>query len=206
MKPKPKPVFQVGEYVKFGNYPQNNGSAKEPIEWLVLEVKDNEALLVSRYGLVCEHYHHQITDITWEKCDLRKWLNHKFLKSAFSEKDRQRIKLSEVVNDKNRQYGTSGGSNTWDHVLCLSFAEAERYFKNNGERQCQPTAHARKQGAFVNNSNSCCYWWLRSPGLDPHYASLVCMDGVLYPIGYKVNNGGIAVRPALRLIWKSVIV
>lgn len=42
------PALKSGDYVKFGNYPQNHGDIKEPIEWVVLEVKDNEALLISR--------------------------------------------------------------------------------------------------------------------------------------------------------------
>ncbi len=190
-----------GEYIKFGNYPQNNDNTKEPIEWLVLEVSDQEALLVSRYGLDCKLYHHRDVPMTWEQCDLRKWLNNEFLEIAFSEEEQQRIRLSEVVNDDNPKYGTSGGNNTQDRVFCLSLAEAERYFKNNGERQCHPTAHARNQGVWVNSGNGCCYWWLRSPGFHQRYASDVGTDGALYPVGNLVYNAHYAVRPALRLIW-----
>ena len=43
--------IKAGDYVRFGSYPQNHGSAMEPIEWLVLEVRGNEALPVSRYAL-----------------------------------------------------------------------------------------------------------------------------------------------------------
>ncbi|WP_406547718.1 DUF6273 domain-containing protein, partial [Succinimonas sp.] len=200
--PTRKPLrVKVGEYVKFGSYPQNNGSAREPIEWLVLEVSGNEAFLVSRYGLDCKQYHHQNTSITWEDCDLRKWLNHDFLNGAFTEEEQQRIKLAEVVNDNNRQYGTRGGNNTQDRVFCLSLAEVERYFKNNSERQCQPTAHARNQGAGVYNGNGCCYWWLRSPGNFQNVASDVDSDGALNPYVNIVNFVYYAVRPALRLIW-----
>lgn len=189
----------VGDYVKFGNYPQNSESAKEPIEWLVLEVNEKEALLISRYGFDCKLYHHERVSMTWEQCDLRKWLNQDFLKVAFTEEEQRRIKLSEVVNDDNREYSTRGGINTHDRVFCLSLAEAERYFKNDGERRCQPTAHARTQGTWVDNGNGCC-WWLRSPGDFQDYASLVDSDGAFYPNG-GVDGDDLAVRPALRLIW-----
>ena len=198
VKPKPKPVFKAGEYVKFGSYPQNNGSAKEPIEWLVLEVNGNEAFLISRYGLDCRQYHSG-GRITWEYCDLRRWLNHDFLKAAFSPEAQRRIKLAEVVNDNNRQYGTRGGNNTRDRIFCLSLAEAGRYFKNDGERRCRPTALAQAHGASV--SDDCCYWWLRSPGYGQDDASYVDSDGALSPGGDFVNFGNYAVRPALRLIW-----
>ncbi|MBQ3683757.1 MAG: protein kinase [Succinimonas sp.] len=194
-------TIKKGEYLKFGSYPQINGNTKEPIEWLVLEVNDQEALLVSRYGLDCKQYYHQNVSMTWENCDLRKWLNSEFLKTAFTEKEQSKIRLSEVVNDDNPEFDTRGGNNTRDRVFCLSLAEAERYFKNDGERKCKPTGYARNQGAWVDNSNGCCYWWLRSPGLNQYGASGVLTDGALYPYGnfvYYVNN---AVRPALRLIW-----
>ena len=197
--PKPMPVFKVGEYVKFGSYPQNYRSG-EPIEWLVLEVSDQEALLVSHYGLDCKEYHHWDVPMTWEQCNLRRWLNGKFLKAAFSAEDQRRIKLSEVVNGDNREYGTRGGYYTQDRVFCLSLAEAERYFKNDSERLCRPTAHARNQGAGVDNGNGCCCWWLRSPGFNQECASWVNAGGALCPGGNAVWDIH-AVRPALRLIW-----
>ena len=158
----PESVKQGG-YIKFGSYPQENGNTREPIEWLVLEVNGNEAFLVSRYGLDCRQYHHACVSMTWEQCDLRKWLNHDFLEAAFTEEEQRRIKVSEVVNDNSRQYDTRGGNNTRDRVFCLSLAEAEQYFENDSERRCRPTAQAKAHGAYV--SAGCCYWWLRSPGL-----------------------------------------
>lgn len=194
-------IVKTGEYVKFGSYPQNNGRARKPIEWLVLEVNDKEAFLVSRYGLDSQPYNREYADITWENCDLRKWLNNDFLMSAFSEEEQQRIKLSEVVNDDNRQYGTWGGNNTRDRVFCLSLAEVELYFNNVSGVLCQQTGHARNQGRRVDDDNACCHWWLRSPGYNQCSASCVDADGVLSPPGFFVNGANIAVRPALRLIW-----
>ncbi len=201
-KLKPKPIFKVGEYVKFGSYPQKNGSTKKPIEWLVVEVNGDESVLVSRYGLDCKQYHRG-GDITWEDCDLRKWLNNDFLKAAFSEEEQQRIKLSDVVNDDNPINSTRGGNNTWDRIFCLSLAEAERYFKYDSERRCQPTAHACNLGAWVDGSYGCCYWWLRSPGDTENSASYVYADGALRPDGKYGSNECGTVRPALRLIWNQ---
>ena len=191
---------RVGKYITFGSYPQQNGSSREPIEWLVLEVNGDEAFLVSRYGLDCKEYHHEFVSMTWENCDLRRWLNHDFLKDAFSPEDQRRIMLSEVFNDDNREYHTRGGNNTRDRVFCLSLAEAERYFKNDAERRCRPTALAEAHGAY-SRDDGYCYWWLRSPGCGQNYASYVYTDGALYPYGRHVRNDSGAVRPALRLIW-----
>ncbi len=203
VKPKPNPAFKVGEYVKFGSYPQNNGSSREPIEWLVLEVSGNEAFLVSRYGLDCKLYNEEDTDITWEDCDLRKWLNHDFLNGAFTEEEQQRIKLSEVANDDNPKYGTSGGNNTQDRVFCLSLAEVKRYFKNDRERRCRPTVLAKVHGACSDDGY--CMWWLRSPGNDQDRASYVDTHSYVYTDDDIRSDGNYvvavynAVRPALWL-------
>ncbi len=149
MREREAPALRLSpeSILKFGKYQQNNDGIKKPIEWLVQEVKDNEALLVSRYGLDCKRHCRYFTNLTWEDSELREWLNKDFLK-AFSRKERQRIILSDIVNDDNPRYHTKGGNNTRDRVFCLSFAEAERYFKDNSARLCQPTKYANEQGAL----------------------------------------------------------
>ena len=54
-EPKQSSFCNVGDYVTFGSYEQDNntGNGQEPIEWLVLDydAANNRALLLSRYGL-----------------------------------------------------------------------------------------------------------------------------------------------------------
>ena len=195
-----KKGIRKGMIIPFGAYPQDNDSFRTPIEWLVLDVKGNEALLISRYALDCKEYHHEFENITWEDCDLRKWLNSDFLKSAFSNEESERILVSELRNDDNPEYGTRGGNDTKDRIFCLSIAEAEQYFSSDEDRQCRPTAYAREQGALVDSENNCCYWWLRSPGISQIDVARVQTDGSLNLIGSSVDDDGIAVRPALRII------
>ena len=144
-----KKRIRKGMIIPFGAYPQDNDSFRTPIEWLVLDVKGNEALLISRYGLDCKRYHHESKNITWDDCDLRKWLNSDFLKSAFSNEESERILVSELKNDNNHEYGTRGGNDTKDRIFCLSFNEAKHYFGSDNDRQCKLTAYARKQGAVM---------------------------------------------------------
>ena len=188
--------------IKFGSYPQ--GSTREPIEWLVLKFKGNEAFLVSRFALDGRPYNGDM-DVTWENCDLRKWLNGKFLKKAFSPEEQSMIKLSKVQNDDNPEYGTRGGNTTRDRIFCLSFAEAERYFKNDAERRCLATATARAHGAFSDRHGHC-LWWLRTPGYNNKDGSFVGTDGALYPCGGCVCSDSIAVRPALWLKLESAFI
>ena len=129
--------MKKGDIIKFGNYPQDINGSKSPIEWLALDVNENEALLVSRYGLDCKQYHHKWDYITWEDCDLRKWLNNDFIKSAFSEEEAKKIKVSELKNEDNPEYRTRSGNNTKERIFCLSINEAEHYFGSDNDRQWQ---------------------------------------------------------------------
>ena len=191
--------MKKGDIIKFGNYPQDNNGSKSPIEWLVLDVNENEALLISRYGLDCKQYHNVRSDITWEDCDLRKWLNNDFIKSAFSEEEAKKIKVSELKNENNLQYNTRGGNDTKDRIFCLSITEAKQYFRRDRDRQCQPTAYAQKHGVSVNYD--CCYWWLRSPGFSRSFVTGVDAYGALCLSGCLVDFDLRAVRPALRIIF-----
>ncbi|MDY6017558.1 MAG: TIR domain-containing protein, partial [Oscillospiraceae bacterium] len=77
-------VAKAGDYVFFGAYEQDNSASngKEHIEWLVLEVKDGKALVISKYALDCKQYNTNYTDVTWEACTLRRWLNNDFINAA----------------------------------------------------------------------------------------------------------------------------
>ncbi len=62
-----------GDTVFFGHYEQDydTSNGPEPSEWLILDIRDGEALLVSRYALDFQPYHLSLKDallntqITW---------------------------------------------------------------------------------------------------------------------------------------------
>jgi predicted small secreted protein len=102
----PYASLQAGEAVYFGGY-----------YWMVLEVKDGKALILSSEILTKLPYHpERNVDITWEKCDLRATLNGPFFNS-FSAEDRARIVETKIVNNDNPRYGTPGGRDTNDKIF-----------------------------------------------------------------------------------------
>ena len=190
---------QVGSYVNFGSYEQDNNTSngKEDIEWLVLAKEGNRVLLISRYALDNNCFC-RIID-TWETCYLREWLNGIFLREAFSEEERAMIPSVTVSADKNPGYSTSPGNSTTDQVFLLSIPEANKYFSSNEARKCAPTAYAIAQGAWTSDSNkvdgkATCGWWLRSPGKLSSFTAEVNSSGFISNSG---DNGYSAVRPAL---------
>lgn len=192
--------IKVGNYIKFGAYEQDNNTSngKEDVEWLVLEVKDGKALVISKYALDCKPYNTSYTDVTWETCTLRKWLNSNFLGVAFSADEKAMIPTVTVSADKNPKYSTNPGNTTQDQVFLLSVTEANKYFNPDSARQCEPTDFTVANGAYVDSNNGNCWWWLRSPGNAYGYAAVVDRDGgVVFAYGLDVRYDGSAVRPAL---------
>ena len=192
-------VAKVGDYVFFGAYEQDNNTAngKENIEWLVLEVKDGKALVTSKYALDCKPYNTSYTDVTWENCTLRRWLNNDFINAAFSAEEKSMIPTVTVSADNNPDYSTNPGNTTQDQVFLLSITEANKYFSSDSARQCKPTEYAVAGGASVSSSNGNCWWWLRSPGMYQWDAALVLNDGGVYKSGDAGVIDSHAVRPAL---------
>lgn len=219
-----KAAFKTaGSYVTFGTYEQDNNKAngQEAIEWQVLEVQGNKALLISRYGLDAKPYNTEFVDMTWEECSLRSWLNKDFLNAAFSAEDQKAILTTDVDNSVSQGYSkwsTNGGSNTQDKVFLLSYAEANKYFgvqhysvsgaENNTRSRTSPTAYAEAQGAYTSDSNktaegAAAGWWLRSPGSRQDYAACVRSDGSLRSCTVSSSSG--CVRPAFWINLESDI-
>lgn len=102
---------KVGDIISLGNYEQDNDTenGKEPIEWMVLAVEDNKALLVSVHVLEEIVYHEKFEDTSWKDCTLREWLNKEFYKEAFTSGQKGMILKTELVNEDNEEWKSEGG-------------------------------------------------------------------------------------------------
>ena len=210
-----QPSVNVGDVIAFGTYEQDNDveNGPEPIEWIVLDYDETgrRALLLSRYGLDVKQYHESWTNVTWEKCTLRTWLNNDFFSSAFSTDERSMILLTEVDNSDEQGYedwDTAGGNDTRDSVFLLSYREAHRYLGVSHEADAvnmrsnvELTEYAIAQGASMSRyfqtyeNTAVGQWWLRSPGyLKQIYAAYVDPAGSL--ANCNVNYSKNVIRPA----------
>ena len=95
-------VISVDDIVTFGNYEQDNdlSNGPEAIEWIVLDVQDGKALLLSKYGLDVKLYNTGWTDITWETCTLRTWLNSDFKDTAFDRTEQRALLLTKTAESR----------------------------------------------------------------------------------------------------------
>ena len=197
--------IQVGSTIRFGAYEQDNNqeNGKEEIEWEVLSVEGNSALIISRYALDCRQVHGNYPAVTWEACDLRTWLNDSFLNEAFGIGHRKMIQDTTVTADENPKYSTDPGNITTDKVFILSISEAEKYFSSDGERRCKPTRYAIANGAQVfGEFDDTCWWWLRTPGkvqqlFGQNHYTLIRGDGSVRIEGDLMTSDLGCVRPAM---------
>ena len=192
---KPIPVPPGGK-IRFGKY-----------DWYILDKQDGRALILTEKVIEKRVYHNQECEITWETCDMRKYLNGEFYNS-FSETDCSRI--IEVVNENhdNPWYGTSGGNPTTDRIFLLSIKEVVKYFGDSGQlknRYMYPNCDWCKDEFLpwiddqyniarraVDDTGIVQHWRLRSPGANGRLVAGVtgfCGDGFDQG-GIGVSGGG----------------
>lgn len=197
----------VGSIIKFGSYWQSKSQfdGKTPIEWRVLAINNNKALLISEYALDSKPFNQNLEEADWGKSTLRNWLNHFFLNAAFNKNEQTIIQLTNIVADRSKRYSGKDDfyynfnktpynypCNTTDKIFLLDIAEANKYFHNDEARKCTPTAYTKAKIA----DNDTCRWWLRSPGFNLTRAAFVIRGGTISCLGDNVNVT-IDVRPAL---------
>lgn len=197
--------YTIGNIVTYGTYEQDNDeeNGEEAIEWIVLDVEGDQALLLSRYGLDAQAYNTYTKRITWCRCSLRKWVDYNFLKMAFTVEERERIASTTVSNPATEGYDTYSCDDTTNQVYLLSYDEALAYLPTEADRQTTATAYAIARGAYVDEDTGYCWWWLRSPGEGNTYACAVRTDGRVtgYSSSLEVNRTSGCIRP---VIWLNI--
>lgn len=197
-------VAEVGDTVYFGAYEQDNDTSngKEKIAWLVLAKERDRILVISDKTLDCQPYNMTWSDVTWETCSLRQWLNDTFLNTAFSSAEQALIADTSVSADKNPECSTNPGNTTTDKVFLFSIDEVNQYFDSAEASKCVPTVYAKANGGMTSSAYTkggvvTYWWWLRSPGDYQFFAAYVGFDGTTSCSGGPVNAVAGGVRPAL---------
>lgn len=189
----------IGDVLEFGSYEQdgNQDNGPEPIRWKILEIKDNRCFLLSENAMDCMQYSTQYEDTTWEKSSLRRWLNSNFYVSAFTPSEQKKILTTAVTADLNPSYGTNPGEDTEDKVFLLSVPEVLKYFPQDDQRVCLPTAYTANQGAYIDKVTGGSWWWLRTPGSSSKDAASISGDGSInFSDGSVISSTG-TIRPAM---------
>ena len=196
------------DVVTFGRYPQSDidGKTDDLIEWIVLDKRDDKALLLSKKIIDFKCYREIDWDKNnlWEMSDIREWLNKDFFYKAFRANEQLMIANALLVNNNERS-GKLDEISTDDKVFLLSVDEIKQYFGPfqigtiNGIESFWSYQLKAEYTNYVGpeyESLTTCNWWLRSSSADYHSAVRVTVDGFLDEGGEYVNND-YGVRPAL---------
>lgn len=141
----PIEIESVGQIVKFGRYPQGYNGKKSPIEWVVLDIKQGQALLFCRSNLKRMPFDNRGTGdfIPYADSDVRNFLVNDFEKNAFSPDElksiiRKTIECTVYCFDETKRDGfytvsrkeeiRVANKTSSDRAFLLSVGEVEKYF------------------------------------------------------------------------------
>lgn len=194
----PDANFKPGDIAYIGLYRTADYTDSENLlEWRVLDVQGNRALIILPYGLDGLPYHQRGGEATWETSSIRAWLNGEFYNTAFGNDEKSHILLTEVINTNNPENGNDAGNDTQDKIFLLSYNEASKYYRNTADRFLAPSSYAATQGVWFNPENSGTNWWLRTPGHYPNSAMYIDDNGEFSLVGALTESPKGAVRPAM---------
>ena len=180
---------EVGDVVKMGNYFYTSDGEFQPIEWQVLDKKDNRLLVVSKYVLDGHHIDTYVDgyEYKWADSDMCKFLNGYFYNTAFNDAEKSFIYSTPLVD-----VDLDGGTY---NVFLLSGdwngnGEINQYFTSNEERRCEATPYA---SARCETGNGYARYWLRT-AYSSNYVFIVSFGGRIFNY---VSGTFPGVRPAL---------
>ncbi len=177
---KLKHTYKVGDFIKLGHF------KNVPIEWEILSINDNEAVIISKYGLHHCEYNYDLINTTWAECSLRIWLNKVFLQRSFTEEERKKFLKHNVKAECIDGHELNPGEDTDDYVHILSVSEYIKYFNENHPWKC-----------LLLPKKIMKQCWLRNYGKDRMHAAFIGRSGTIHEGGSLVNSPRNAVRPVM---------
>lgn len=194
----------------------------EPIEWLVLEEKDDFIVLLTEKSLDSTHYFGPYEDgddeieiehnggigylSNYQLSSIRYWLNEYFMNLAFNETERNTISSTKINNKLDNDAKEYECKDILDKVYLLSKEEVIKYFPVERKMRIYPTDY--------NEINSSCLpkfyhrYWLRTP-YDKWQACIADIgyvedDEMVYITKFYVDYAHIGVRPVIRINKNNV--
>jgi hypothetical protein len=78
--------YNKGDVIEYGCYPYGENGERRPLEWIVLECKDDAVFLITKNAIDTQPYKKKVESIddermyncAWETSDARSWLNKEF--------------------------------------------------------------------------------------------------------------------------------
>lgn len=172
----------AGDMITFGSWHQDsNARDSSPIQWRVLEVQDDKALLISDKALESRPFDLYRVDATWDICTLRAWMNTELLNEAFTSDQQKAILVTTLDNG-------AQCPPTEDKLFLLNYSEVARYLSEE-----ELIARYTQYAACKDGYSDVAFSWTRKSDRMINMVGTECSDL------FQMGNG--AVRPAM---WVSL--
>lgn len=158
------PIIKAGDTLSFGRYYDTE------IQWEVLEVKDDKALVLAKGGIDRPTVQYSKSE-TWLDSTDRAWLNFQFYNTAFNDVERSRICRTTIFNSsreeisstdiygkKTKTYKFVDEQSSIDKIFYLSIQEKEKYGVDESIRKIN-------DNSFVGSYGSSHNWCYRTSSL-----------------------------------------
>lgn len=190
--------YDVGDVVTLGAYEQDDdySNGSEDIEWIIINKTGGKILLLSKYVLDTVPYDTSGEATTWEKSEMREWLNNEFYNEAFKNTNTENIVETKLKTPK-AAGGTSGGKDTTDKIFLLSVDEVKKYLPDEDSRTALPTDYAIGRSIADEYKYDTVWWRLRTPGKNGKTTAGIHAEGGINFNGRDNDREDLGVRPAL---------
>lgn len=192
-------------YIKIGRFSFESSNYEAPIQWMVLDARQDVAILMTRYAI--ELYPTQSGGdpyTVWEKSTVRKWLNGTFFQTAFSTREQKAICPCAVRPSVLNPQPNYRPAKIEDRITLLSQEELQKYLPQTERRLAPPTPYAVYRGLKeypAPGQTTCCRWALRTYDAQDGSLCLVNADGSLKRTGNRPMVMG--VRPVIAVLRKK---
>ena len=205
-----------------------NGTATwfvyEPITWTIVskDTANNQVLILCDMVIDAQKYGNNTSgahDNSYENSTIRAWLNNEFIKTAFSDLQKDVVLTTTVSNSDKAiaDYNSPTGNpylsaDTEDKIFLLSKSEIKNGVVKNGvtyayltdadfstdaSRQKKATAYAIAQIGSGYDATNGAWWWLRTPYYDytapakDYSAHTIKVNGTIHMSTVDVATGGV---------------
>lgn len=137
-------ITSVGQEIMFGSYPKTSDGAYDDVQWIVLDIQGDKALLISKYAVEPKN--------SWDVSEFSDYMS-RITERMFTEEEKSLITVQSIDGEES-------------HMFLLNAAEVEKYMpeESNSLRVVQATGYAESKGVttYTNSKLSgCCNWVLR---------------------------------------------
>ena len=196
-------TIKLGKYFLPNDFTEDHygesKTRKNDLVWEILEYSEDgkSALVVSKYILVSKEYDSRDKGVTWENCELRKWLNSDFFNNAFSKNEKKLIKQvtvkTEATKGNSRKKSKKEDIVTEDRIFLLSKEELDKYFIPNADKDKNYDGVQLLSRICRYSGGNSYRWFLRSNTDDGDYVKVVSHYGDFDESSFWEDEG---VRPA----------